>query len=122
MKKLIILPALLALAGCMSVGPALELAGGIYNKINANVEQAARQLTENCRLLQATIVIGGDQLKGAKIRNAVATGEQALADYCTGAPPVDVPTALATVARIYRNLINAKAAAAGASTSIGAVP
>lgn len=122
MKKILALSMLLSLSGCTAVGPALELAGGIYTKINENIAQAAQQLTENCRLLQAGIVIGQDALKGAKIRAAVQTGEQTLAAYCTGDPPTGIPSALATVARVYREVLNAKAAAAGASTSIQAVP
>lgn len=123
MKRFLILPILLGLTGCISgVGPALELVGTVYGKINANIQQAAQQLHDNCVLLQSGLAIGQGQLAGSKLNRAVATGEQTLAAYCTGAPPVDVPTALQTVARVYKDVIAAKAAAANATPALSAAP
>jgi hypothetical protein len=122
MKKLLICTALLALPACTptvaGLGAVLEVVGTTYGKINANVQQAAQQLHDNCLLLQSSIAIGQGQLVGNKLQRAVQTGEQALASYCTGSPPVDVPTALQTVARVYREVITAKAIAADATPAL----
>jgi hypothetical protein len=116
MKKLILIPLMLAVTGCTAIGPALELAGTVVGKINANVQQAATQLHDNCLLLQSGLAIGQSQLPpSSKLQNAIAIGEKTLGSYCTGAPPTDIPTALQTVARIYNDVITAKAAAANAT-------
>lgn len=109
MKQLLVLPLLIPLSGCMTaVIPALEAAGTLYGRLNANIQQAAQQLHDNCVLLQSGLAIGGVVVDTPAVRGAIVKGEQALAVYCTGAPPVDVPTALAAVARIYRDVIEAK--------------
>ena len=117
---------LLGLTACLpaaGIGSALELANTVYGKINANVQQAAVQLHDNCVLLQGGLLIGQGTLQGAGLQRAVRTGEQVLASYCTGAPPTDVPTALKTVARVYQDVITAKAAAANATPALsGAGP
>ena len=101
------------LSGCASTTRYYdELSAGVaavQSQADVDVAKAAAALHEYCGLLVIGVETGRVFATSPKVADAIDQASIAIATFCTGPLPQDIPQALAIVGAAYRNIKVSKA-------------
>lgn len=104
------------LAGCVTraqppgaglgaaVGATIGTTPVVRTKVDETIAKSAQLLADQCMLIRTGLTVAPLLIKSAKAQAIVAKVRAGVASFCDGPPPSDVPTALATLAKLYVDL------------------